>query len=275
METTFEHGLTAYIVTPHAKMNARHHQEIACNFTDSGRITYLLGTTPVTIEAGRWSLFWAAVPHHIIYAEPNAKLYCLSIPLSTFLHWGLPQPIVEPIMNGQMILDVRGDLKLDQAMFRRWCHDLDLQSEQHYRIVMLELEARMWRLSLYATVAQQSPIKMGDNNTLYPFFKAKQMAEYISQYYINPITVQQVAETVDLSRSQAVSLFRQYFQVSIGDYIKQYRVAHAQRLLVTTRLSLSSIAMRAGFTSTGQFYDIFKKSCHHTPKAYRSLFSIL
>lgn len=275
METTLQYGLTARIVTPYEKTTTRSHQEITCNFVDEGRITYLLGTKPITIEAGRWSVFWSAVPHHIIHMNPDVKLYRLTIPLSSFLQWKLPNPIIEPIMNGQMILDVRGDLKLDKAMFKRWCHDLDLESEERYKIVMLELEARIRRLSLYAGVAQRSSIKLGDKNKVYPFFKAKHMAEYISQYYTNPITVQQVAETIDLNRSHAVSLFRKYFQVSIGDYIRQYRSAHAQRLLVTTNLSLSSVATRSGFTSVSQFYDVFKASCHHTPKAYRSLFSIL
>lgn len=275
MEAIIAYGLTAQIITPIDKINAIPHQEIECNFVDGGRITYLLGTTPITVEMGRWSMFWAAVPHHIIHADPDAKLYGLTIPLSYFLGWHLPNRIIEPIMNGQMILDARGDLDLDKAMFKRWCLDLDLDSEERNQIVMLELEARLRRLSLYAGIAQRSSIDLEANNEAYPFVKAKHMADYIAQYYTKRITVQQVAETVDLDRSQAVSLFRNYFQMSIGDYIKQYRVAHAQRLLVTTNLILSSVASRSGFTSVSQFYDEFKRYCYHTPKAYRSSFSIL
>jgi len=275
MEATISYGLTAQIITPYDNATVIPHEEIVCNFIDGGRLTYLLGTTPITIEMGRWSLFWAAVPHHIIYADPDIKLYTLTIPLSYFLRWELPNTIIEPILNGQMILDARGDLDLDKAMFKRWCHDLDLNSEERNQIVMLELEARLRRLALYAGVAKRSPIDLGEENEVYPFVKAKHMADYIAQYYMKRITVQQVAETVDLDRSRAVSLFRKYFQITIGDYIKQYRVAHAQRLLVTTDLTLNSIALRSGFTSVSQFYDEFKKSCDHTPKAYRSLFSIL
>lgn len=275
METTSQYGLTAQIMTPYDKTEVYALQEIGCNFVDSGRITYLLGTKPITIEAGRLSLFWAAVPHHIIHADPDAKLYSLMIPLARFLAWDLPDAVIEPVMKGQMILDARGDLKLDKAMFKRWCLDLDLGSEERDKIVMLELEARLRRLSLYAEIAHGSSIKLGANSEDYPFFKAKYMAEYIEKYYMNGISVRQVAETVDLDRSTAVSIFRKYFKLSIGDYIKQYRVAHSQRLLVTTDLTLSSVATRSGFTSVSEFYAVFKKSCLHTPKAYRTLFSIV
>ena len=275
METSIEDGLVAQVITPYEKAKITPHQEIECNFVDGGRITYLLGTIPITVETGRWSLFWSAVPHHIIHADPDVRLFGLKIPLSCFLGWELPLSIIEPIMNGQMILDARGDLELDKAMFKRWCYDLDLETQERNRIVMLELEARLRRLSLYAELAERSPIELGENNKEYPFVKAKYMADYIAQYYMKRITVQQVAETVDLDRIQAVSLFRKYFQITIGDYIKQYRVAHAQRLLVTSDLTLSSIALRSGFTSVSQFYDEFKKFCYHTPKTYRSLFSIL
>jgi len=275
METTKTYGLTAQIITPYDKTDIYRLQEIECNFVDSGRITYLLGTKPITIEAGRLSLFWAAVPHHIIHADPDAKLYSLMIPLSQFLSWDLPDSIIEPIMKGQMILDARGDLKLDKAMFKRWCYDLDLESEERNKIVLLELEARLRRLSFYAKEAQRSSIKLGANSEDYPFFKAKHMAEYIEKYYMNGISVRQVGETVDLDRSNALSLFRKYFKMTIGDYIKQYRIAHAQQLLVTTDLTLSSVATRSGFTSVSEFYEVFKKSCYHTPKAYRTLFSIV
>jgi AraC family transcriptional regulator, melibiose operon regulatory protein len=275
VETILKYDLKANITSPYIKNKPRYHQEIECNFVDRGHMTYLLGTKPITIDTGRWALYWAAVPHHVIHADSDMKLYRLTIPLGWFLGLGLPEAIIDPIMNGQMILDARGDLKLDKAMFKRWCHDLDLDSEERNNIVLLELEARLRRLSAYAGIAPQSPMKLRNNNKQYPFLKAKHMADYIAQYYMNPITVKQVAETVDLSRSRALSLFGKHFQMAIGNYIKRYRVAHAQRLLVTSDLTMSSIAMRSGFTSISQFYDIFKKSCDHTPKAYRSLFSIL
>lgn len=141
---------------------------------------------------------------------------------------------------------------------------------------MLELEARIRRLAFYATVARpgRDIINIDIMADVELFQKAKAMAEFISEYYRNPITMVQVAEAVDLPPENASKLFQMYFQDSIEDYITKYRVAHAQTLLVTTNYSPSAIAPRAGFDSNRAFISVFKDACGLTPKAYRSLFSI-
>lgn len=277
MQTSLDYGLTADIITADHPINARQHQDFECNFVDGGSITYLMGTSLVTIASGRWAIFWAAVPHHIIHIEPDVHLYRLTIPMAWFLNWHLPDHIVEPVMSGNLILDVRGDLKLDQAMFKRWCSDLDLRDPDREAIVMLELEARVRRLSLYADTAPPTPdtLKIDIMADVEVFNRAKQMAEYIRDYYSSPITTRQVAEAVDMRPRNARKLFQMYFQYSIDDYITKYRIADAQRLLLTTDLSLSSVASRAGFESLNQFVTMFKDICDHTPKAYRTLFSIV
>ena len=57
------------------------------------------------------------------------------------------------------------------------------------------------------------------------------------------------------------------------DYLAQYRVAHAQRLLATTDRTVLDIAMEAGFTSASRFYVTFQKITGKSPRAYR--FSLL
>lgn len=276
METFVEHGLTARILTTDKPIEASPHQDIECNFIDRGQITYLMGASPVTIEPGRWMVFWAALPHHIIHIDADVNLYRLTIPLAWFLRWNLPVHIVEPVMKGDLILDERGDLKLDQAMFKRWCSDLDLDAEEREAIVMLEVEARIRRLAFYASVAEPSPwtINIDIMADVDLFMKAKLMAEYITQYYRSSLNAQQVAETVDLAPDNASRLFQMYFQYSIEDYITKYRIAYAQTLLITTDYSPSAIAPRAGFDSKRDFISIFKDACGYTPRAYRSLYSI-
>jgi YesN/AraC family two-component response regulator len=83
------------------------------------------------------------------------------------------------------------------------------------------------------------------------FQKAKLMAEFITEYYRNPLSVHQVAETVDLPPDHASKLFQMYFQYSIEDYITKYRIAYAQTLLITTDYSPSAIAPRAGLIPSG------------------------
>jgi transcriptional regulator GlxA family with amidase domain len=60
-----------------------------------------------------------------------------------------------------------------------------------------------------------------------------------------------------------------YTHTGILDYLTQYRVAHAQRLLVTTDLPVLEIALACGFNSLSRFYAAFKKICGRSPRTYR------
>ena len=52
-------------------------------------------------------------------------------------------------------------------------------------------------------------------------------------------------------------------------YLTQYRVAHAQQLLLTTEQSISEIALASGFSSLSRFYAAFREICNDSPKHYR------
>jgi AraC-like DNA-binding protein len=57
--------------------------------------------------------------------------------------------------------------------------------------------------------------------------------------------------------------------MSLLDYVIQYRIAQAQRLLLTTDDNILDIAMQTGFGSSSNFYVTFKKLCGQSPGAYR------
>ena len=48
-------------------------------------------------------------------------------------------------------------------------------------------------------------------------------------------------------------------------------MAHARRLLVTTDAKVLDIAMRAGFGSVSQFYNVFSQVTGQTPRQYARL----
>ncbi|MDR3184510.1 MAG: response regulator, partial [Prevotellaceae bacterium] len=51
--------------------------------------------------------------------------------------------------------------------------------------------------------------------------------------------------------------------------IKEYRLAVAEKLLVTSQLSIDEIMYKAGFANRGNFYHAFSQKFKMTPKAYR------
>jgi len=57
--------------------------------------------------------------------------------------------------------------------------------------------------------------------------------------------------------------------MTVKTYLMGLRLAHAQRLLATTRMNILNIALDSGFGSLGPFYAAFTCHCGQTPSHYR------
>ena len=57
--------------------------------------------------------------------------------------------------------------------------------------------------------------------------------------------------------------------MTIRDYLLQYRITHAQRLLLTTDDKVIDVALASGFSSQSSFYAAFVRQVKTTPQAFR------
>ncbi len=265
---------------PPALMPGPHrHNEVELNFIEQGAMTYLFGGTRTSIKAGQVALFWASVPHQVIYTAEQTTFHWLTIPFVTFLQWKLPEVLTRQIVGGRFIIS-RGEVQeqqrqMDQALFRQWNEDLQQNSDEHRKIVLLETEARLRRLAGSMELHTPPVGNQAETSTILPHgerSKGECMACFIAENYTQALKVEYIAETVHLNPNYATSLFHKCFGISIVDYIGQCRVAHAQSLLVTTRANISAIAFESGFGSLSRFYTAFNKICGQSPAAYRATY---
>lgn len=75
------------------------------------------------------------------------------------------------------------------------------------------------------------------------------------QYLMNPTTLK--------------SMFKAVYGTSIAAHIREHRMAYAARLLQSSGLSISDIALKAGYDSPSRFSAAFKKQYQMLPKEYR------
>ncbi|MDQ0360243.1 AraC family transcriptional regulator [Breznakia pachnodae] len=97
----------------------------------------------------------------------------------------------------------------------------------------------------------------------------KQILAFITHNYGEDITVQTIAESVGISRSECYRSFKKFTSKSPLEYINDHRLSQASRLLVETTRTISDISMSCGFNSSSYFGKIFKKKYGCTPYAYR------
>lgn len=100
----------------------------------------------------------------------------------------------------------------------------------------------------------------------------KKMAEaclYISQNCTQPLTLDNVASYMGVSKSHFAHLFKEYTGTTFVDFLTEERIKHAQSLFLNPDTQIIDIAFDSGFSSISSFNRAFKKSTGLSPTKYR------
>jgi len=248
--------------------------EIELHLIKSGSITYLFGGEEVTFESGQLALFWGASPHQIIKSASQVAYHVIKIPLTWFLQCQFPAELVRRILHGQAVTDPAPDGFVDLKQFERWIQNIQSHEPSAHRITQLELEARLLRLALslgneadLVRTNRADTTCFGSNQVR----RVGQMISFIAQNYTRPVTVELVSKSVGLHPHYAMNLFRKTLGTTLINCVTHHRIAHAQRLLITTDRKIVDVALTVGFNSISRFNAAFKKANDCSPREYREI----
>lgn len=93
--------------------------------------------------------------------------------------------------------------------------------------------------------------------------------EYIQRHIHRALSLKELAKTVHLSPSRFYAVFRESLGVAPRDYVLNQRIQEAQKLLLTTAMSVSEVAESVGYSSQFQFSRVFKRAAGVPPLQYR------
>jgi AraC-like DNA-binding protein len=92
---------------------------------------------------------------------------------------------------------------------------------------------------------------------------------YINENLHQRIKATQLHALASLSHSQFSEKFLESFGVSVTGYIRLQRLRRARRLLQSTSLTITQIALQTGFPSSSFFSTVFKKHTGLSPARFR------
>ena len=98
---------------------------------------------------------------------------------------------------------------------------------------------------------------------------AGKITRYIRDHYMEVIGRDEVAAAVYLTPDYANRLFKSEMNVSIKEYLNQYRIAQAKRLLMEKGVNIGNVAEQVGFDNFSYFSTIFKKYEGCSPSEFR------
>ena len=98
-----------------------------------------------------------------------------------------------------------------------------------------------------------------------------QAMHFIRNHACKGIKVEQVLDSVGISRSNLEKRFKEEVGETIHAVIHAEKLEKARSLLISTTLSINEISQMCGYPSLQYFYSVFKKEYDTTPKEYRDV----
>lgn len=93
--------------------------------------------------------------------------------------------------------------------------------------------------------------------------------DYIAEHYMEPVSLNEVAEKLGVSRGYVSTLFSQHKKCGFVDYLNGVRVERACTYLEQDYFKIYEIAYKVGFQDEKYFTKVFKKIKGVSPKEYR------
>ena len=96
--------------------------------------------------------------------------------------------------------------------------------------------------------------------------------EYINANLSEPLSIELIAKKGNVSKNTLYRGFKAVFGSTVNEYITRKRIEYAEKLLVSTKLSIEEISVQSGFSSSAYFAANFKKAKGISPLKYRKDF---
>lgn len=102
--------------------------------------------------------------------------------------------------------------------------------------------------------------------------QVKKAQEYIEKRYADNFTVDDLVESMALSRRSFERRFKKATNNTVIEYLQRVRVEAAKRMFESSRKNISEVMYDVGYTDTKAFRNVFKRNTGLTPVQYRSKF---
>ncbi len=225
-------------------------------------VEFLLAGRVLHLPAGIPIVFWAGNPHFLIQPRslPAIRISWITLPIAWLHQWNLSPDVISTLIAGEAVY-LSDDPGWGERM-PEWA-SLIQQGGTGLQIARLELQAFLLRL-------QQHHLKAGSEAVSRTMPQAVETAlVWLLEHFQEVETARDVAVALGYNPKYLMTAFRQHVGQTLQVYVNQLRVMEAQRMLMQSEASVTTIALECGFQSHGRFYASFKKFCGQTPRQFR------
>ena len=121
--------------------------------------------------------------------------------------------------------------------------------------------------SLYFLLAKSFGVKEETKAERKNYSEFYRIIEYINANFAKDISIQSIADALYLSRGKLTSIFTQYSNVTMTEYVRNVRIKNTNKL-INMGYSITEAAFSSGFQNTRTFNNTYKHVMGITPSDY-------
>ena len=252
------------------------HEEIEILYVVNGKLTVRFLSGALQLSEGEIVLIPSNILHSTEAVENYPGLHKEYIFSPIFLggSWNsdiMKKYILPVLAKGFDFFVVRPDLPayalisglLDQAQ------EMALHEDDGFELCIRHALETVWMTirSELEKAHTDAPAKSVQADRLY------RMLQYIQDHFREDISLQDIAHAANISPRECSRCFQNSLHVTAMEYLLEYRIGHACKLLTGSSLSITSVGQSCGFSSGSYFAKRFHEKTGLSPKEYRASYA--
>ena len=244
------------------------HSELEIVLIEKGNVDCFIGTEHVLLKEGS-VLFINSKIIHKFTSKKNAVIPNLLFspvfisPEDSLIYKKYILPVLQNAITYQ-VFNSENNSKIIQLVKEiiniQKCDEL-IELKTHSK--MTELWILIYQNTDFFISKNSSPVQIRLQSQL------QIMMQFIQQNYKKQISLDDIAMSVNVSKSTALNIFKQYINDTPVNYLLTYRLKKAAEMLKATENKIDYIAMENGFEYESYFNRRFKQCYGVTPGQYR------
>lgn len=250
------------------------HPEIELTWIMSGKIEYHVNENTYHLKSGD-ILFGNSSTLHSGYMKDKQECTYLSITFHPRFLYGYENSIlqmkyVDFITSNHMwgSLLIAGGVPFYGEILQtiQNIYEISQNPPSDYELQVHILLLQVWQ-KLYQYF---SSLPTKENNSAQYLERLRTIISYIESHYDQEITLEDVASTVNICKSECCRFFKKHMNMTIFDYILLLRIQKSLPLLRDGE-NITKVAGMVGFSSPSYYSCIFKKYMKCTPREYKNM----
>ncbi len=246
------------------------HEEVEFGYVLNGELEILTAEKSCVLTKGQGYFMNSNVLASMPKAEKAEVHTHLLHPvfLGGHFHSVFETKYINPVIHNRSLelLELKGENENQKQILKKLLQAHALQKIKDTEFQTRNIFSEIWILLIKEIAAQ--PVR---SVNLKNQDRIQTMLSFIHQNYGEKLTLEKIAASAAVSSRECIRCFQTTIRKPPVEYLMDYRLDMAKKLLKETKLSVTEVGLQTGFSSSAYFGKVFREKTGITPAKYRRI----